>query len=94
MTSTISTAKGRELRRSAFDRATAMRLAATEYTRCAEACEQIGPEQWESDRLHGTGMCERWPGTSSGWRRWPRRSARSHASDDWPPQWAGSTSTR
>lgn len=46
MTSTISTAKGRELRRSAFDRATAMRLAATEYTRCAEACEQIGPEQW------------------------------------------------
>ena len=46
MTSTISTAKGRELRRSAFDRSTAMRLAATEYTRCAEACEQIRPEQW------------------------------------------------
>lgn len=48
MTATVPAARTRQLRRSAIDHRAAMALAATEYSRCADLVEQIGPAQWRN----------------------------------------------
>jgi uncharacterized protein (TIGR03083 family) len=42
----MSTRERTDLRRPALDRAEAMRLAATEYTRMAQAVDRLGPDDW------------------------------------------------
>ena len=61
---------------SAFDRDTAMRLAATEYDRLADLLAELTPEEWRTATGRPAGMCVRWRATAWGWRRWRRACRR------------------
>ena len=59
MTTAVTTGRPRP-RRSTFDRATALRLAATEYGRYLEQLESLGPEDWSRPT-----DCSAWEGPPS-----------------------------